>query len=164
MISQHLLRSRFKPSFGVQTPLKSWLFQASLRNCLNCVHNCDDHGLLDLLLVNKFLWCVDLAIDQCVFMTCFADGSSQEVKMKRERAFLINSRSCSFFYRLLFVYPFLVNTPHKMLPPATAINKLYYPKHEESYPCASITKPLTTIIIIGCSRSALLMHCQLNFI
>ena len=31
----------------VQTPLKSWLFQASLRNCLNCVHNCDDHSLLD---------------------------------------------------------------------------------------------------------------------
>ena len=26
----------------IQTPLKSWLFQASLRNCLNCVHNCDD--------------------------------------------------------------------------------------------------------------------------
>ena len=23
------------------------LFQASTRNCLNCVHNCDDHGLLD---------------------------------------------------------------------------------------------------------------------
>jgi len=23
--------------------LKSWLFQASIRNCLNCVHNCDDH-------------------------------------------------------------------------------------------------------------------------
>ena len=31
----------------VQTPLKSWLFQASLRSCLNCVHNCDDHGLPD---------------------------------------------------------------------------------------------------------------------
>ena len=31
----------------VQTPLKSWLFQASIRNCLNCVHNCDDHSLLD---------------------------------------------------------------------------------------------------------------------
>ena len=31
-----------------ETPLKSWLFQASIRNCLNCVHNCDDHGLLDL--------------------------------------------------------------------------------------------------------------------
>ena len=29
----------------VQTPLKSWLFQASVRNCLNC----DDHGLLDIL-------------------------------------------------------------------------------------------------------------------
>ena len=23
------------------------LFQASIRNCLNCVHNCDDHSLLD---------------------------------------------------------------------------------------------------------------------
>ena len=89
------------------------------------------------LLVNKFLWCVDLAIDQCGFMTCFADGSSQEVKMKQERAFLINSRSCSFFYRLFFIYPFLVNAPHKMLLPATA-NKLYNPKHMESYPCASI--------------------------
>ena len=31
----------------VQTPLKSWLFQASIRNWLNCVHNWDDHGLLD---------------------------------------------------------------------------------------------------------------------
>ena len=31
----------------VQTPLKSWLFQAFVRNCLNCVQNCDDHGLLD---------------------------------------------------------------------------------------------------------------------
>ena len=31
----------------VQTPLKSWLFQASIRNCLNCVRNCEDHSLLD---------------------------------------------------------------------------------------------------------------------
>ena len=38
----------FERSFErVQTPLKSWLFQASVRNCLNCVQNCDDHGLLD---------------------------------------------------------------------------------------------------------------------
>ena len=28
----------------VQTPLKSWIFQASLRNCKNCVHNCKDHS------------------------------------------------------------------------------------------------------------------------
>ena len=34
-------------SSRVQTPLKSWLFQASIRNCLNCVHNCDDHSLLE---------------------------------------------------------------------------------------------------------------------
>ena len=31
------------PRSQVQTPLKSWIFfQASLRNCINCVH-CDDH-------------------------------------------------------------------------------------------------------------------------
>ena len=34
---------------GVRTPLKSWLFQASIRNCLNCVHKCDDHSLLESL-------------------------------------------------------------------------------------------------------------------
>ena len=28
----------------VQTPLKSWILQASLRNCKNCVHNCEDHS------------------------------------------------------------------------------------------------------------------------
>ena len=26
---------------------KKKLFQASIRNCLNCVHNCDDHSSLD---------------------------------------------------------------------------------------------------------------------
>ena len=28
----------------VQTPLKSRIFQASLRNCYNCVRNCKDHS------------------------------------------------------------------------------------------------------------------------
>ena len=31
----------------VQTPLETWLFQASISNCLNCPHNCEDHSLLD---------------------------------------------------------------------------------------------------------------------
>ena len=31
----------------VQTPLKSWIFQASIRNCKNCVHNYEDHSLFD---------------------------------------------------------------------------------------------------------------------
>ena len=31
----------------VQTSLKSWLFQASVRNCVNFDHNCDDHSWLD---------------------------------------------------------------------------------------------------------------------
>ena len=40
--------------WNVQTPLKSWLLQASIRNCLNCVHNCDDHGLLEIFLLCLF--------------------------------------------------------------------------------------------------------------
>ena len=33
----------------VQTPLKSWIFfQASLRNCINCVH-CDDHFFIFII-------------------------------------------------------------------------------------------------------------------
>ena len=32
------------PVRRVQTPLKSWIFQASLRNCKTCVHNCEDHS------------------------------------------------------------------------------------------------------------------------
>ena len=28
-------------SYTSYTPLKSWIFQASIRNCKNCVHNCD---------------------------------------------------------------------------------------------------------------------------
>ena len=35
-----------RTGIAVQTPLKSWLFQASIRNCLICVHSCDDHRLL----------------------------------------------------------------------------------------------------------------------
>ena len=34
-------------SSQVQTPLKSWNFQPSLRNCKNYVHNCEDHSLLE---------------------------------------------------------------------------------------------------------------------
>ena len=41
LMSLEWIRSR------VQTPLKSWLFQASILSCLNCVHNCDDHSSLD---------------------------------------------------------------------------------------------------------------------
>jgi len=39
------------------------------------------------------------------------------------------------------------------------INKLYNPKHDESYTCASITRPLTTIIGHSHSWSST----QLNF-
>ena len=37
----------------LQTSLKSWIFQASLSNCKNCVHNCEDHS---------FTWYIELRI------------------------------------------------------------------------------------------------------
>jgi len=39
-----------------QTPLKSWLFQASIRNCLNCIHNCDDHSSLVVIYCVIHFW------------------------------------------------------------------------------------------------------------
>jgi len=43
----------YERNLRVQTPLKSWFFQASIRlNCLNCVHNCDDHSLRDLFKID----------------------------------------------------------------------------------------------------------------
>ena len=38
-----------------QTPLKSSIFQASIRNCINCVHNCADHSLFEYENYNKYL-------------------------------------------------------------------------------------------------------------
>ena len=36
----------------VQIPLKSWIFwRLLLRNCINCVHNCQDHSSLDKILL-----------------------------------------------------------------------------------------------------------------
>ena len=35
---------RYPARSGVQTLLKSLTFQVSLRNCKNCVHNCEDHS------------------------------------------------------------------------------------------------------------------------
>ena len=40
----HILNCGF---WNRSNPLKSWLFQASTRNCLNYVHNCDDHSSFD---------------------------------------------------------------------------------------------------------------------
>ena len=34
------------------------MFQASIRNCLNCVHNCDDHSSLEYVQLRLFLLCV----------------------------------------------------------------------------------------------------------
>ena len=52
----------------VQTPLKSWLFQASIRNCLDCVHNCEDHSLLDFKIYYFFRF--DKQIN-CLFATWY---------------------------------------------------------------------------------------------
>ena len=34
---------------------KSWIFQASVRNCLNCLHNCEDHSLLDFISAVQYM-------------------------------------------------------------------------------------------------------------
>ena len=54
------------------TPLKSWLFQASIRNCLNCVHNCEDHSLLTFFcdsndINSKFTWRKKEGMSELVF-------------------------------------------------------------------------------------------------
>ena len=38
----------------VQTLLKSWIFQSSLSNCKNCVHNCEDHSFTCLSFIKSF--------------------------------------------------------------------------------------------------------------
>ena len=39
----------------VQTPLKSWIFQASIRNCKNLVSNCENHSLLDFTSAAQYM-------------------------------------------------------------------------------------------------------------
>ena len=48
-LQKNLCRATFAAfiSNPSSNPLKSWLFQASICNCLNCIHNCDDHSSLD---------------------------------------------------------------------------------------------------------------------
>ena len=41
---------RYREVTGSNPVRKSWLFQASIRSCLNCVRNCDDHSSLEILL------------------------------------------------------------------------------------------------------------------
>ena len=56
----------------VQTPLKSWLFQASIRNCLNCVHNCDDHSSLDCFFCfTLFLFYFCFFLDRCLVLSVY---------------------------------------------------------------------------------------------
>ena len=52
----------------VQTPLKSWLFQASIRSCLNCVHNCEDHSLLEFRIVSSSLSLVSISL----YLSCLS--------------------------------------------------------------------------------------------
>ena len=48
----------------VHTPLKSWLFQASIiGNCINCVHNCEDYSLLESKVI---------AIKSILFTNCLS--------------------------------------------------------------------------------------------
>ena len=46
-IAQLVRASHWYREVTGSNPVESWLFQDSISNCLNCVHNCDDHSLLD---------------------------------------------------------------------------------------------------------------------
>ena len=41
----------------IQSPLKSWVFRVYTRNCLNFVHNWDDHSLLYICVLPQRLVC-----------------------------------------------------------------------------------------------------------
>ena len=48
---------RSPKTFRTSAPLKSWIFQASIRNCKNCVHNCKGHSLLDSTSAVQYMIC-----------------------------------------------------------------------------------------------------------
>ena len=62
------------PSYPVQTPLKSWLFQVPLHNCLNCVHNCDDHSLLDFKIHSSIYEIFIYHLTQVTLSTIWSSG------------------------------------------------------------------------------------------
>ena len=47
-----------------KTLLKSWIFQASIHNCIHCIHICEDHRLLDLgnIATSKYTWIMMVSI------------------------------------------------------------------------------------------------------
>ena len=59
----------------VQTPLRFWIFQASMRNCINYVHNCENQRLLDLLPCT--FWKRTLIIGYCKWFLSLCGPMSQ---------------------------------------------------------------------------------------
>ena len=66
----------------VQTPLESWLFQAFIRNCLNCVHNCDDHSLLDFKSVVQYM---KHFIYHCIKELCHETAYDRQLRVNMKR-------------------------------------------------------------------------------
>ena len=63
----------------VQTPLKSWIFQASLRNCKNCVHNCEDHSFTWFHIRSSYMIHFIYHFINNLYLTIFVLSSSTEL-------------------------------------------------------------------------------------
>ena len=56
-----LRKEAWKKNSGLQRGFKSWIFfQASLRNCKNCDHNCEDHSSFDFIFA-VHIWFISYA-------------------------------------------------------------------------------------------------------
>ena len=101
----------------LQTPLKSWLFQASVRNCLNCVQNCDDHGLLDYNYYCKQNQqsCISIK-NACLIWVCFVQSYHDACNG------LLNSTTWCFFtiVRLYWATVFISKSCSLMSPKETS--------------------------------------------
>ena len=86
----------------VQAPLKSWIFfQASLRNCKNCDHNCEDHSSFDN--VYSSFWSVrpQTRQTQCLFFVLKREATNATNTMYILRSVSVRPQTrqtqCIFF-------------------------------------------------------------------
>ena len=84
----------------VQTPLKSWNFQASLRNCKNCVHNCED---------DSFTW-LDSFCSPYVSSNAWANAKISSTEEVLSQYFNWSKRSLRSLSTLRFISSIILNS------------------------------------------------------
>jgi len=112
----------FRTSTGsrVQAPLRSWIFRASIRNCKNCVPDCEDRSLLDFTsaaqymkhFIYNFTNTFDLLLTSPVNVNsrpeALASVQCNVERVTNKKIIVKNTNdSClSFCIHFLFVFPF----------------------------------------------------------